>query len=210
MTHHRPPAFLRAAALVLAAATSAAALTGCKDEPKPAAAPAPAPAATPAAAPAKPATVPLTVGGVTIQRPADWAVVPAAATRSASATESVFLQGPAKDNESAFVLIEVQPTEGDSDLTDVLDKNVDYLGRKTDFNLRTRGIKPHPNGFDYAFVDFTNTSDVQENTPMRQWSVLAPLPGKKRVQFQAGSAKGIWSDNEPAIQAMLDSMKLPK
>ncbi|HEX8911557.1 MAG TPA: hypothetical protein VF796_04285 [Humisphaera sp.] len=208
MTHHRQSAFVRAA-LVLAAAASAAALTGCKDEPKPAATPAP-PAATPAAKPAAAGTVPVTIGGVTIQRPANWTVVPSPATRSASATESLFLQGPASKNESAFVLIEIQPVDGAGDLTDVLEKNVDYLSRKTDFKLRTQGVKTHPNGFDYAFVDFANTSDVQENTPMRQWSVLAPLPGKKRVQFQAGSAATIWSENEPAIQAMLDSMKLPK
>lgn len=217
MTQFRMPAtgrpvFVAATAVVL----SLLALPGCKkEESAPPAAPA-APAGGAAAATPAAGVTKKTLAGVTFSHPADWKSSAAQSTPAQPATaatdadEQLDLEGPASaGGERPYLSIKVRPRLGD-DLSAMLEAHTGYLSSKRDFIVRKREVVTHPNGFDYAFIEYNNTSELGDPTPLRQWWLVALLPNKKIVEMQAMSAEAIWPANQSAFQATLDSLAVPK
>jgi hypothetical protein len=214
MTAFRSPATGRpvfvAAAMV---ALGLLALPGCKKEDSagPAAPPAPASGGT-TAAPAAAGKVQKTLAGVKFAHPADWkpATGQPATAPAAESADQLDLEGPASaSGERPYLSIKVRPRVGD-DLSAMLEGHTGFLSSKRDFIVRKREVVTHPNGFDYAFIEYNNTSELGEPTPLRQWWLVALLPNKKIVEMQAISAEAIWSANESAFKDVLDSLVVPK
>jgi hypothetical protein len=172
---------------------------GCKGEP--AAAPATAAAAGTARA---------SVAGVAFEHPAGWTVTPLPDGSGVNVT------GPADAGWEPNVFVEVQPNPDDRAVDELLSSNVALLGaRKQDFGVRNQSVLDHPNGFKYGRVEYTNTSEAvgekSAGVPLTQWSIVAPLPGKKqRLQVQAAAATAAWDKYRPQFEKLVDSIALPK
>lgn len=172
---------------------------GCKGEP-------PAAPATAAAG----GTARATVAGVTFEHPAGWTV-----TALPDGT-GVNVAGPADAGWEPNVFVEVQPNPDDRAVDELLSSNVALLGaRKQDFQVRNQSTADHPNGFRYGRVEYTNTSeavgDKAAGVPLTQWSIVAPLPGKKRrLQVQAAAATAAWDKYQPQFEKVVGSIALPK
>ena len=186
--------------LVLSAGLASVASAGCKDEPKP-----PAPPATSAAAPVQPMKT-YTWESVTFQYPANWRV------EETSDGKGVSVVAPRADGgwiPSVHLVIASNPRG--RDLDGLMDTLLDRLRRKQGFELKKKETLDHPNGFKYVRIDYINIDENSgANFPLRQLSAQALLPGKKRLEIQAATAKDDWEKYQPNFDQVIASVKLPK
>ena len=186
------------AAVLLALLTLAPTAGGCKSEP----------AAAPATAAAG-GTVRATLHGVAFEHPANWKVTPLPDGKGVNIT------APEDAGWEPNVFVEVQPNPDERAVDELLASNVELLAaRKQDFQVRNQSAVDHPNGFRYGRIEYTNTSEAADGAPgvpLTQWSIVAPLQGKKqRLQVQAAAATAAWDKYRPQFEKVVESITLPK
>jgi len=148
-------------------------------------------------------TMSRTYKGATFAYPKDWVV------EESTDPVGLYLRPPAKDEPwQTNVFLEVRPDPGDRPLTVALDDAATNVSSsKADFKFKSKTVLPHPAGFEYGRLEYTNTSS---GVPLTQWELIVPMDKGNRLYLQASSATETWPKYEPEFQKVIDSIRLPK
>jgi len=144
-----------------------------------------------------------TYKGVTFAYPNDWVV------EESPAPVGLSPRPPAKDEPwQTNVFLEVRPDPADRPLAVALDDAATNVSAsKSDFKLKSKSTLPHPAGFEYGRLEYTNTSS---GVPLTQWELIVPMDKGNRLYLQASSATETWPKYEPEFHKVIDSIRLPK
>ena len=191
-----PVSFRAVAACGLSAVLTLAG--GCKkDEPAPAKTPEPA-----APAVASTANPTHTIEGVSFTYPAGWQIMPGVSERE------VGVQGPEDGSWQPSAYIVLLPESNKQSVDELMDDYRLLLARKQDFqSIRTQS-KGEETDTPMIRADYQYTDDRQ-NVKLQAFVVFMQI-GQRRIQVLANSGADTWAKYQPALEALLDSVKVAK
>lgn len=117
----------------------------------------------------------------------------------------VLLMSPTVEaNWQANLFLERRADEEGRTLEQALDDLAPGLAQeKENFHEVARNVADHPNGFRYATLDYTSTSD---GTPLNQRETILDLGGGARLFVLASAASSTQGTYGPVFQSFLDSI----
>jgi hypothetical protein len=106
------------------------------------------------------------------------------------------------------ILIELSKLALDeSPLIDQMSKpKISVLTQGKEWREVKRGLKQHPNGFDYAWMEYTQERDGHR---LREWRVLLRVKqSSQAILVTASSARPQWDLDRPAFEQLISSLNL--